>query len=64
MSTAVKNQIVCFDEVDLELLNSQYEALINLLSVPDAEDHICWGLVEMLGDTLDTRFTSMIDSDL
>lgn len=61
---AVKNQneTICFDNVDAELLFAQYEALIAFLSEPHLEDHILWGLVYMLGDELDSRFGSMIES--
>lgn len=62
--SAVKNQneTICFDNVDAELLFAQYESLQVLLAHPELEDHILWGLVEMLGDELDSRFGSMIES--
>lgn len=63
MKTASKNETICFDNVDANLLQEQYESLIAMLSHPSCEDHILWGLVYMLGDELDKRFSSMIDSD-
>lgn len=62
--SAVKTQAetICFDNVDAELLFAQYEALQVVLAHPEFEDHILWGLVEMLGDELDNRFDSMIES--
>ncbi len=54
---------VCFEKVDTELLFAQYEALTHLLSQPEHEDHILWGLVEMLANEFDNRFDSMIDSN-
>lgn len=51
-----KNEVICFENVDANLLHEQYEALITMLSHPSCEDHILWGLVYMLGDELDKRF--------
>lgn len=60
--SAVKTQTetICFEKVDAELLFAQYEALAHFLAQPGYEDHILWGLVEMLGNELDSRFGSMI----
>lgn len=51
-----KNETICFENVDTNLLQEQYEALIAMLSHPSCEDHILWGLVYMLGDEMDRRF--------
>jgi hypothetical protein len=59
-----QNETVCFDNVDAELLYAQYKSLIDILSQPEFEDHILWGVVEMFGDALDSKFGSMIESDL
>jgi len=63
--SAVKTQTetICFDKVDAELLFAQYEALQVVLAQPEFEDHILWGLVEMLASEFDNRFDSMIDSN-
>ena len=50
MSTVTKDS-VCFSNVDMELLEQQYQELqIYIINEPDS---ILWGLVEMIGDVLD-----------
>lgn len=43
---------------DTNVLMEQRDALTTLLAHPDAEDHICWSLVDMLDAEIEERFSS------